>query len=608
MFINDVVDKLSNIDLKDKNYIKESLSNFSIYNEDFKYYINDFIVNNDSSDLEVDNFKKFLKVFDIKLNVKESFLKIKNESVLKDFSKLNKSDVNYFNFLVENINKYPEFVFVNKIGFLNEYTWDDVVKESLDKIKSNYNSNRFYVDLFYNLFELKNSNSYSFIFKSVLNECYKYIYEYKIKNDTSLINEIFDVLNKFVLNQNVKSIYSLLKSDYYNNINEIKNIKENVDGVEISHLYSPVYVNENKFIFNVNGVYFCLNENKEVSPYPKTYINNNDFMFLCEFLNSPKVVINDDLIKVYHNDKVFKIKKENKEVIISLNEEVVTRDYLNGFIGKLTLIDKNANTFLRGINLIIENLDSIVELDFVKRIKNGSKYVDLFEYANNLYLSKYNPIYNEYIYVGKISAKDCLNNIREFLNYQNAHILLENHLEFDDYIYTKTLELKNKHLDDILKLEDRYNKLKLIESQFNDEVSKKEYYNLLNTIVNEIKKLKIEYNELDSIKESLDDVGNLVGIDGKKYGYKGEITGYVTSKLPNDYVLISLAGSLGDDIDLNDRKGKIIKVSKSDIKKVIKGSTEEMHKKSIELTSGNLNSNIIKYSGIDVYNNGKKVE
>ena len=143
-------------------------------------------------------------------------------------------------------------------------------------------------------------------------------------------------------------------------------IKEHAN---VSNVYSPVqYIKENECVFNVNGQFYVKKGNT-LAKLSEEYVPqlSEKFISLCQLVNDPRVIMNEDHITLVGNNKIANIyesyidingNKESIESVRNLSEMQLKYDFDNNF-------------FIM-TSCLAENFDNIANVNFAKSACNAA--------------------------------------------------------------------------------------------------------------------------------------------------------------------------------------------------------------------------------------------
>jgi hypothetical protein len=242
------------------------------------------------------------------------------------------------------------------------------------------------------------------------------------------------------------------------------------------------------------------------------YLPEN-FMWMANFLLQPNVEISEGVIKIFSRDKKVEIVEENNTPVVKINSKSVTnadfeKVYLNSGIFRV-----EEREVLSSVYKIVENWDSIFELDFVKSIfshSNPNRRVDIFNTGDKLHINKIDTIMNENVFIADCNGTQSRNMVLEFMNYDLGKTF--SNMLSNDEVKINELEAKRKeHLDAIAFLETRKVKIDSIEdSAVRESEEVKEIFEAINE---EITRLKESYANVSNEIKNFTTVSEGVGVN-----------------------------------------------------------------------------------------------
>jgi hypothetical protein len=129
-----------------------------------------------------------------------------------------------------------------------------------------------------------------------------------------------------------------------------------------------------------------------------------NFMWLANYLTQSNVEITESTVKIFSRDKKVEIIDENGVPTVNINGRTVTnadfeKVYLNSGIFRV-----EEREVLTAVYKIVEQWDTIFELDFVKSIfshSNPNRRVDLFRTGDKMHMNKLDAMMGENVFIAE---------------------------------------------------------------------------------------------------------------------------------------------------------------------------------------------------------------
>ena len=285
-----------------------------------------------------------------------------------------------------------------------------------------------------------------------------------------------------------------------------KLIKEHAN---VSNIYSPVqYIKENECVFNANGQFYVKKGNT-LAKLSEEYIPqlSENFISLCQLVNDPRVIMNEDHITLVGNGKIANIYESyidingNKESIESVRD-----------LGNMQLKYDFDNNFFIMTSCLAENFDNIADINFGKHIalnEDEGLYVDLFNLNGNIFVNAINESMIQSTFYHNVNAIQCRNLINNHMGI-NVSYLFEDLIPSQDKMYLKLNETKDEYEASIAKYEATIEKLKKAKEDDISEDSEKKLDAAIEAAQNKVDELKKEY------KDWQDDVDKVTNPENNK--------------------------------------------------------------------------------------------
>ena len=428
------------------------------------------------------------------------------ESILKE-EVANHPSVRYVIESLRKLTELPEWLAAERVAeTLAQFEWIPVIKENLAGLKENIKTYAEDIKIYKAIYEIKNSGS-SYLMTTVNESIDNYLNARTASNRTKLLES----LSKYVFNPQIKNLYNIISES-----SEGFQIKANNNDAYFKSVYSPVYVNEGKEYFSVFGKSYVKTGN-DVAPLTAAeaqYLPES-FTWLANYLLQSNVEIKESTIKIFSRDKKVEIIEENGVPVIGINGKKVSqvdfeRFYLNSGIFRV-----EEREVISAVHKIVENWDSIFELDFVKSIfthSNPYRRIDVFSCNEKMHLNKIDTMMKEDLFFANCNATQSRNMVLEFVNYDLGNSLTSV-LSIDEAHIKEIESKKSTYLDAIAYLEARKTKIDSIEDKAVHESS--EIVEIYEAIAEEIQSLKDQYTkaeqELGKFTKVTEGVGANVG-------------------------------------------------------------------------------------------------
>lgn len=374
---------------------------------------------------------------------------------------------------------------------LKQFDYSPMVQENIQIIKNNIDKYNEDIKIYSAISEsIKGTSAY------LLNGIEKQLNEYLNRRTPSNRTQLLESLNKFIFDPGIKNLYNVISESsngFY--------LKPDTKDSFVKSVFSPVFVNEKVQYFAVNGKFFSRKGDlvNELSESEVNYLPEN-FVWVAKFLTNENVSVQDNLIKIYSKDKKIEIFERDENVFIKLNEKEVSvhdfeRIYLNSGV-----FSQSERPILKAVFKIVENWNTIYELDYIKSIysnTNKNIRVDVFncnDVSESLHLNQVNLDMKLNKFYQNCTGTQARNLVLEFMNYDLGNTF-KNLLNKEE-LTIKILESELKdYFEAIQMLEGKENKIKSIEDK--EIRNSEEVKSLLEAISEEIDNLKETYTEIN---------------------------------------------------------------------------------------------------------------
>ena len=268
-------------------------------------------------------------------------------------------------------------------------------------------------------------------------------------------------------------------------------IKEHAN---VSNVYSPIqYIKENECVFNVNGQFYVKKGNT-LAKLSEEYVPqlSEKFISLCQLVNDPRVIMNEDHITLVGNNKIANIYESyidingNKESIESVRN-----------LGEMQLKYDFDNNFFIMTSCLAENFNNIANVNFAKHIalnEDEGINIDLFNLSGNIFVNAVNESMLTSTFYHNVNPIQCRNLINNHMGI-NVSYLFEDLLPSQDKMYIKLNETKNEYEASIAKYEATIEKLKKAKEEDISEDSEKKLDAAIEAAQTKVDELKKEYKD-----------------------------------------------------------------------------------------------------------------
>lgn len=393
---------------------------------------------------------------------------------------------------------YEERLYETFIHNLKKFDYLVPVEEAIDYVQENVKGKQLPIFITKTLEEMADSTSY-FIIPLIEESCARFVKE---PNSTNRV-QLRQALSSFASNPYVFKIIEAIELDDSKGNNtlseqaldvkdKIKLIRQNAT---ISNLYSPIqYIKENESVFNIRGQYYVKKGNN-ISKIDESYINNlsQKFVELCNLVNDPSVVINEDIITLSENGLIAEI-HEGYADINGIRESQQTLRDLTGM--QIKYQDSDANFFIK-CSCLLENFNNIADINFAKHVslnENSHINFDLFNLGEHIFINAVNEDMGHSTFYRDVNPIQCKNIINNHMGI-NVASLFENLIPSQEKIIMKLNETQNEYQNNIDKLEETISKAKnALETCTTDE-GKQKLKKAINNATEKLNNLKKEYKE-----------------------------------------------------------------------------------------------------------------
>ena len=432
------------------------------------------------------------------LGVKQAITAVKNTDLYNHPS---------LRYVAENLSRFenlPEYTTAHTVlEQLNYFSFDPTILEHVNNLSENIKKYSEDIKIYNAIKAIKESAS-SFLYSS-----FSGLLENYLNKRTEVTRSLLlENLNKFVYDPNIKNLYNVVSESSNNLV-----ITSTANTAIVENIYSPVYITESSEYFNVHGKYFG-KSGSNVFELTESEINElpSDFKFVSEFIQRPNVKVNESYIKLYGKDKVVTILEDaSGNPSLKINDRAITFSEFQKVYLNAGVFSKSEITEMAEIAKVLENWDTIMNLDFAKTISSKlvpNQRVDVFMIGESISINKVNPIMNENTFHSGITATAGRNLVLEFMNYDLGNTFTSV-LPAEEAKIKTLIEKKGEYLFAIKGLEDKKN---LLENHTNPAIRKSlEVRELVDAISEEISNLKAEYFEVQNAINAITKIEEGIG-------------------------------------------------------------------------------------------------
>ena len=292
--------------------------------------------------------------------------------------------------------------------------------------------------------------------------------------------ELFNNAPSFLVNDKTMSIKDRTKL-----------IKEHAN---ISNVYSPVqYIKENECVFNVNGQFYVKKGNT-LAKLSEEYVPqlSENFISLCQLVNDPRVIMNEDHITLVGNNKIANI----YESYIDINGNKESIESVRNLAEMQLKYDFDNNFFIMA-SCLAENFNNIANVNFAKHIalnEDEGINIDLFNLSGNIFVNAVNESMLTSTFYHNVNPIQCRNLINNHMGI-NVSYLFEDLLPSQDKLYLRLNETKSEYEASISKYEATIEKLKKAKAEDISEDSEKKLDAAIEAAETKLDELKKEYKD-----------------------------------------------------------------------------------------------------------------
>lgn len=349
-------------------------------------------------------------------------LEISNLGVLEGVNSLETEEIARhpaFAYAFERLKKQiagqPEWrVVESTIQTLSPFSWDPAVNNVLIKLSESAGKHGEEIQIYGLIENLKGSTS-SYLYAGIAGLLEKYLQTRSTNDRVALMEKAA----KFLFDPHMKGLYNFLGES-----ERRFHISANDNSCSINRIYSPISMNESSEYFNVSGKLYKKTDNKlEVANESEAAALPHSFNAVVNALSQSNVSVEEGKIKIYSGNKKIEIVEENAQPAIYINgnrvaKENVHRSFLNSGVFRMS-----EGTVISDIQAIVENWNSIFEIDFAKTITSKSdatRSAAVFFLGKEIYVNRENKLLGESIFYSECNATQTKNLIMEHMRFDIA--------------------------------------------------------------------------------------------------------------------------------------------------------------------------------------------
>lgn len=493
------------------------------------------------SNREVVEEKKGLDFFEGQIKLNETISSILKESTNE---KLNAFCRDYANQIANGVKEsrlYESF-----ISGVSQWNWLNAVDTHLSAIADRVNKYKQEIDFSKILNVMKETDSY-YIVPLIEEVVIDYMNNKSGANRATLKDRLMCFHHDPFVNEMLNILY------YDKSINESLNL-ENLENqvrskVTIEKIFSPIQViKENECVFNVKGTYYNRKGNN-ITRFNKNDIAslNENFVNLCNLINSDFVKVEENCITVYDDTKIAYITESN----ITINGKVMTIEQINEAKNVAFFSRDNAN-FYDVVLKLNESFNDIACVDFAKRVSlNGKekRSVDIFKIKENLSVTTHDEL-GRHTFYRNSNPIQTSNIINEHMNL-NVSNLFEELQSNSEQVREEILSTRKSYENCIAELKERLTQLEGCAESCTDDKDVAELNQLKEEVEDELARVENDYKEYQKTSDEFlngngdvdsEDPALVNGVEGE---YKEDLfTDEEPQETPNEIP--------DDDIDTSD--------------------------------------------------------
>ena len=477
------------------------------------------------------------------LGVFESILNIKDSGIF-EHPQVKVLCEKYFH-LLKNKN-LPEFLVAESFVYdLKNFSWDSKLKSIYESIGEKLSSLKPEIEVSKAIYAIE-QNAGSDFYSPVTESLNKWLISEN--KSVSLLNS---ELSRWQFNPAVRNLLNTLS--LMENQGDKLNIPIHAGNSSVRRIYSPVLVSGGKSVFTIgNNVFEGSNSGVRRLSGMEISSLEKDFISVLESFYSPYVKVDEKGLNIFVGKNKYSIIEENDSKSIYNNGTKVKFNDLTHLSRMLSLeisgtSGVNENRVIFDIINLFENFDTIVELDFAKRIESKvyeGASVNLIKWNGEIYLNRINESMKDNS-LFKVNGTQASGIVKDFLKYDISEGLTE-FLEGESKVRSIMLNDRSKLIEnisiienEILKLESKMsgnplyaNSTEMKRAKFMLEQELNSLRTKWSTVNEELEKLdsgsteilnvneddKFNVGEYIKVKES-GNTGKIISIDGTSGSY-----------------------------------------------------------------------------------------
>ena len=437
------------------------------------------------SNNEVVNETKNFDYFENQIKLNETISAILKESKNENLNAFCREYANQLSNGVKESRLYESF-----ISGVSQWNWLNAVDTQLSAIADRVNKYKQEIDFSKILNVMKETESY-YIVPLIESVVLDYVNSKTSANRTILKDRLMCFQHDPYVNEMLNVLY------YDRSINESLNL-DNLENqvrtkVTIEKIFSPIQViKENECVFNVKGTYYNRKGNN-ITRFNKNDIAslNENFVNLCNLVNSDFVSVNENCITVFDDTKTAYITESN----ITINGKVMSIEEINE-AKQVAFFSRDNASFYDMVLTLNENFDNIACVDFAKRVKLNrlnKRSVDIFKIKENLSITTHDEL-GRHTFYRNSNPIQTANIINEHMDLNVSNLFEE--LQSNSEQVREEIEATKKSYENcIAELKEKLTQLDECGESCGDEKDVKTLNELRDEVENELARVENDYKE-----------------------------------------------------------------------------------------------------------------